>query len=406
MREDKIDLVKVEKLRRHRRRRKNIVIITLLMALCLVLAYFTGLYGASMSVLGDLVDGISVTLNAGEGYPTSFSMPGFIKARSLAGGFAALGESDFAIYSPSGKELRRLQHGYARPVISVGKRRVALYNRAGTELRIESRSRNLFKKIFDQPIMLAQMSEGGSFAVITRSLRYEAELTVYNSMFEEAYYWYSAKDTPVAAALSRDGRKVAVAAVYAQDGALCSGVYMLDIGKDEPVAQISSADTVPLMLQYLPTGDLVILYDSFACVYSGDNGEELARYSYGGRTLQTASIEPRYLALLFTLESQESASSLVLLDEKLNELASADIGRSVTDICTTNSNVHILLEQSVLSYGLDGGLWGETQLEAKALAMIAPKEQLVFTNTNVLPFETPDKPKVKGKSIFDSLGGK
>ncbi|MEG0616684.1 MAG: DUF5711 family protein [Oscillospiraceae bacterium] len=400
MQDSKIDLVKIEKLRRHRRRRKLTFIIALMLFVCMVLAYFTGLYGASLSVFGDLVDTAYAAINKGDGYPINFTMTGLIKAQPLAGGFASIGESDFAIYSSSGKELRRLQHGYARPAMSCGNTRAAIYNRAGTELRIESRSRNLFRKIFDKPIQLVEMSAGGSFAVITQSLRYEAELTVFNSLFEPAYYWYSAQDTPVCMAMSRDGRKVAVAAVSPQAGALSSHIYMLDIGLDEPAAEIISDDTLPLQLKYLPNGDLAVIYDAYAAVYSQNDGKELYRYNFDERTLQTAAIEDKYIALVFTDASHLSDTSLVLLSGNMEEMCSEKIGSAVVDICTVPNAVNVLSDTQVFTYGTDGKLWEKQAIQGKGETIINSKKLLLFTRNNVSELTQPVQPKSPRKSLF------
>ena len=88
---------------------------------------------------------------------------------SLGGGFVELGSQDLVFFSARGAQLRSVAHNYARPCISSGKTRFVLYNRAGYELRVESRTRTLYTNTYTQPILLAEMASNGTVAVVTDS---------------------------------------------------------------------------------------------------------------------------------------------------------------------------------------------------------------------------------------------
>ncbi|MFQ9681382.1 MAG: hypothetical protein ACLRZH_15990 [Ruthenibacterium lactatiformans] len=99
-----------------------------------VLAYFTGIYGASLALLGDAVDSIGIALT-----PSPLSR--FIYAvrvsecAAAGGGFVAVGDKDLAIYSAGGNSAahpaRLRQAGH------YGGQHVCVYNRAG-RLRVET----------------------------------------------------------------------------------------------------------------------------------------------------------------------------------------------------------------------------------------------------------------------------
>ena len=160
---------RIERIRRRKRMRRIRAAAVCAVLLAAVLAYFTGIYGASLALLGDAVDSIGIALTPSPGYPVSFTLSGYQNALPLAGGFVAVGDKDLAIYSAGGNEVRRIQHGYGRPAITAGNTRVCVYNRAGKELRVESRSRTLFENKFDDAIQLCAMSPNGTLAVFTKS---------------------------------------------------------------------------------------------------------------------------------------------------------------------------------------------------------------------------------------------
>lgn len=64
----------------------------------------------------------------------------------------------------------------------------------------------------------------------------------------------------------------------------------MDTRKDEYVT-IRNTEGMPVKIQYLTNAEVLVLYDTYAAVYDTADGTELYRYSYGGRTLQSAAIQ-------------------------------------------------------------------------------------------------------------------
>ena len=155
--------------------------------------------------------------------PTGFSLSGFVTAKPFAGGFVAVGDKDVAIVAANGNEVRRVQHTYSRPSVAVGNTRVCIYNRSGTELLVESRSKNLFQHTFQEAIELCAMSPNGTLAVFTKSA-----LNVYDPMFENIFSFQSS-EKPTAMAFAADNRQFAVGCVAGEGGALGGTVYLLSL---------------------------------------------------------------------------------------------------------------------------------------------------------------------------------
>ncbi|MFQ7725816.1 MAG: hypothetical protein ACLRI7_05250 [Ruthenibacterium lactatiformans] len=93
---------RIERIWRRKRMRRIRAAAVCAVLLAAVLAYFTGIYGASLALLGDAVDSIGIALTPSPGYPVSFTLSGYQNALPLAGGFVAVGDKDLAIYSAGG----------------------------------------------------------------------------------------------------------------------------------------------------------------------------------------------------------------------------------------------------------------------------------------------------------------
>lgn len=64
-----------------------------------------------------------------------------------------------------------------------------LYNRSGNELRVESRTQNLYTKQLENSIFLCAMADNGNLAVVTEDVSAMAELLIYNSNMEQVLSW-------------------------------------------------------------------------------------------------------------------------------------------------------------------------------------------------------------------------
>ena len=100
-----------------------------------------------------------------------------------------LDSEDVVVYSAYGAKVRSFQPGYARPVMAVGGTHFVVYNRAGSDLQVSSRTKALYAKTFDNSILLCAMSNNNTLAVVTESGRYAAQLQIFDPSFRQTYSW-------------------------------------------------------------------------------------------------------------------------------------------------------------------------------------------------------------------------
>ena len=197
---------------RNRRIRRTAVLLVLLTA---VVLFATGIAGSSVAGLKDLTDTARIALLPGSGWPQQTGVAELEQMAPLTGSFVELGDEGCVVWSRTGKKLNSIQSGYARPALAAGKTRFVLYNRSGNELRVESRTQNLYTKRMESSVTLCAMADNGTLAVVSEDPGSAARLRVYSSSMEQLLSWSLtiADGTPLRLAFSPDGRRVAVAAV-------------------------------------------------------------------------------------------------------------------------------------------------------------------------------------------------
>lgn len=75
------------------------------------------------------------------------------------------------------------------PALAAGRTRFVLYNRSGNELRVESRTQNLYTKTTENGLYLCAVAPDGKVATVTGEVRNVAELVVYSPTMTQQLSW-------------------------------------------------------------------------------------------------------------------------------------------------------------------------------------------------------------------------
>lgn len=371
---------------RNKRIRRTAVLLVLLTGIVL---FATGLVGSSVAMAKDFIDTARIALLPGAGWPQQTGVSEVTQVESLTGSFVELGKEGCVVYSRSGKKLNSIQSGYARPALAAGKNRFVLYNRSGNELRVESRTQNLYTKQLENSIFLCAMADNGNLAVVTEDVSAMAKLLIYNSNMEQVLSWsMSSNDgTPLRMAFSPDGRKLAAAAVTAGGGQMMTNLYLVNLASGDPVS-LANQSGVPQWLGWTSASTILAVYDSRAVLYNAGGGERAA-YEFAGNTLKDISVDAAgNVALLLGSGQLHQA---VLLDKSLNVQFSGTVS-SANSIVRAGSLFYLLSDSGVECYNTSGEQqWSQT-LAAKPQALLADtKELLLFSGNTAQTLEVPQK---------------
>lgn len=370
---------------RNRRIRRTAVLLVLLTA---VVLFATGIAGSSVAALKDLTDTARIALLPGSGWPQQTGVAELEQMAPLTGSFVELGDEGCVVWSRTGKKLNSIQSGYARPALAAGKTRFVLYNRSGNELRVESRTQNLYTKKLENKIFLCAMSDNGTLAVVTDDVSSMAELLVYSPAMEQQLRWNMTSNdgTPLRMAFSPDSRRLAAAAVTAGGGQMQTNLYVVTLAQGDPV-NVGSQSGVPQWVGWLSGTTLLAVYDSRAILYNAAGGER-ARYEFGGGTLRDVSVDSAGNVALLLASGQ--ICQLVTLDKELNVQYSGNVTTS-NKVVRRGELVYLLTDSTVESLTSAGEYQWSQSLTARPQALLADaKQTLVFCGNAVQQGTAPE----------------
>ena len=374
---------------RSRRMRRTMLLVALVAA---AVIYLTGLVNTSVMLLEDMADTVRIALMPEQGFPQQTGAGAVYQAETLGGSFVVLGEEGCTVFSNGGGRLNTVGTGYARPALAAGGNSFVLYNRSGSELRVESRTRELYTRQTEGHIYLCALSNRGELAVVTDDVRKLALLTIYDANRNELLTWSTttAEGVPLRMDFSPDGTQLAIAAVTAQDGQMVTNLYLLNLRAGEPQLLASEPGSTPLALTWCSNDRLLAVCDTHAALY-GSDGSAQGRYDFGGQDVAALSAEGGGLAVLF---GSGPSSTALLLDGGLGVQYTGPVPNA-HGIVRGNGAFYLLCESSVECYGLDGAYRWSYPLDARPQALLAGEDLFVFAG-NLVQRIVPPQPEEAG----------
>ena len=374
---------------RSRRIRRTMLLVALVAA---AVIYLTGLVNTSVMLLEDMADTVRIALMPEQGFPQQTGAGAVYQAETLGGSFVVLGEEGCTVFSNGGGRLNTVGTGYARPALAAGGNSFVLYNRSGSELRVESRTRELYTRQTEGHIYLCALSDRGELAVVTDDVRKLALLTVYDANRNELLTWSTttAEGVPLRMDFSPDGTQLAIAAVTAQDGQMVTNLYLLNLRAGEPQLLASEPGSTPLALTWCSNDRLLAVCDTHAALY-GSDGSAQGRYDFGGQDVAALSAEGGGLAVLF---GSGPSSTALLLDGGLGVQYTGPVPNA-HGIVRGDGAFYLLCESSVECYGLDGAYQWSYPLDARPQALLAGEDLFVFAG-NLVQRIVPPQPEEAG----------
>ena len=357
-----------ERVRNRRIRRTALIVV----ALTLVVLFTTGIVGSSVAMAKDWADTARILLFPGTGWPQQTGVMEVKQLAAMNSSFVELGEEGCVVWS--------------RPALAAGKNRFVLYNRSGNELRVESRTQNLYTKTMENSITLCAMADNGTLAVVTEDPGSAARLRVYSSSMEQLLSWSLtiADGTPLRLAFSPDGRRLAVAAVTVNGGQMVTNFYVVTLAQGDPML-VGSGSGAAQWLSWTGSQSILAVCDSRAVLYNASGGERAA-YDFTGQTLRDISVDASGNTALLLASGQ--LCQAVMLGRDLGVENTTQVQAS-NRIVRSGAQFYLLTDTGVECLSADGTSQWTQSLSARPQGLLADRRQLLVFCGNTVQVLTP-----------------
>lgn len=318
----------------------------------------------------------------GSGYPVSVLGSDALAQERIANGMAVLTDTNLTVYNTSSKQVASRAHYMTTPAMKTAGRYALLMDIGGTKYRVEAISDTLVEQKAEKVIIGGALARNGSYAIITQGSDYSnsklSSVEVFDINGEPIHIWHSADHYITEAALSADGRYLAVCGVWAREGELLSCIMIHKMGSKEEVARIELPKSLGLSLEFTNTGTLYAVCDNQIVVING-YGSEHKSYEYNG-TLQAYDINYENGAAVYTSPVLgESAGILTTYDSRGQKRFEKNVPLYGVSVSLGDNGCCVLGRGGATAFHLSGeqlNSW-ETGISAENVLLIGSRAYII-----------------------------
>jgi hypothetical protein len=321
-------------------------------ALVVIVVFIAGAVSPRGSVPD--VGGIFSIFAKGAGYPYSFENSGNVTADRFGSGIMLLGEDSFKILNSTAKEVLSVQHNYSNPDVQAAGGRVIIFDRASGQFKVVARSGVVAQADMEKNILTAAMGKNGSYAVATKSLSAQSELTVFEKSGKKMFVWACAAERISAVALSDDGKHAVVSVIGAKNAELYSRLIVFDFKKSEPMLSLDYPETALFAVGFAGRDKVVAIGENLYSFVSVSDGSK-QDYSFGMSDLISYYIsEKGKTALVVSSFGSDKKCELLVYNPAGERLITKSFEEDIRWVACDEKYVCVLLPGEARIIGDDG----------------------------------------------------
>lgn len=231
----------------------------------------------AVSNITDTLRQTSEIFEKGKGYPYSTDVSKFRKAVSIGSSPLIVYDDSGVVLSSSANEIFSLPLGSADSKVISKNGRALIYSNSSNDVILQSKTEKLGGITEEGAVVAAALSKNGYFATSHASEANQSVLTVYNNRFEKVFQWNCSQERIADISLSSNGKKLAVAAVGAENAEIYTRILVFDIKSAQPLVDSKYSGTLFLRVVYTASNKIIAAGDNRTVVitHKGDPVDEL-----------------------------------------------------------------------------------------------------------------------------------
>ena len=206
---------------------------------------------------------------------------------------AYMGKMGLVVLDKKGREKFSANTVIDSPAFSVLDKKIAFAPKGKNTIFMVNSSGKIANFNTNDEIINLKLSKSGKIVVTTNKKAYNGSVVVYSQRGEPLFVWNAGRCNLLDAALSPDGRKLAVSVIYTGGQELECSVMLFDIEKSEmPYSEKSTGNNFISSINWTDNNTLVIIGDKSICALTG-KGADKWEYDYGGKVLSAFCAEEK-----------------------------------------------------------------------------------------------------------------
>lgn len=191
--------------------------------------------------------------NAGGSYPVDL-IGSEVKSGNFAvnqGRPAYASDTSFVTLNTTGREVANVQLRYSKPIMKASENRFLTYGLGDKNYQIQNFEKNLYSGEAENKLYTGDIASNGIYCLVTESSGYLTELFAFDSNNNRIFKYSFSEYYIISVALNPDGSGCIACGITSDNGAVKTGVYVLDFEQSEPISKYEISNDTVLDCKYL-----------------------------------------------------------------------------------------------------------------------------------------------------------
>lgn len=254
-------------------------------------------------------------------------------------GLAVVSDSEIKFFTSTGRVTMTAGSSYTNPKITCSSDTALIYDSGRNSFAVYNSFIQLYSEDLDYPIISANMSDSGRFAIVTKSKKYNSVVKIYDTDYS-VISEYSKNDYIISVSLSSNGKYCAVTSLDARHGESVVSMNIFKVGTKELYGYVEIIGAMPYSCSFL-SNDRVALFCTDRSFVFDLRGNEKKGFIYPSSLLHL-SIDGDKYAMVFKGEDISGGNSLYVFDRNGNTTFFDVLKGTVSDIAYKDGFLYLL----------------------------------------------------------------
>lgn len=274
-------------------------------------------------------------------------------------------------FKPNGEKRYSENIGYSNPVFKSSDKKYIVFERSTGKYTIADKSGIIFQNDLEEEIINCDIASNGNYAVITRDAGATQKATVYSANNKAVFGWECTDDYLTDAALSKNGKSVAVSSMNVSQGEPLSRIYYFNVDSLQVESKAEYPNETIYRIKFIDNKKLGAITDVGYITVDMNKGEsrsvsyeydKIAGFSFGSGSS---------VAILKTGFGSLNEKKLMIVNKKCENVFENSIESDILDFGTDGRNAYVLIAGKVLVYSISSGERGDDiDVDASATKII------------------------------------
>ena len=297
--------------------------------------------------------------NAGNGYPVNI-----VGSEVASGNFYAnqnsvayVSDTSFVTLNSTGNEVLNSQIKSSKSVLKANSNKFLTFGLGETSYQLHGFEKDIFSGKTDNAIYTGDIAPNGTYCIVTEGSGYLSTLFVFdennNRIFKYSFSEYYINTV----SLNGDGTRCVVSGITSVDGAVSSGVYVLDFKDEKPLSLYKIDNDSIIEAKYINSNTCVLIGQTSSYLFKiGD--ENYITQSYEDKTLVNYNFNTDTDTYTVALSRSGDGKSCVINQYKSDGKAVCSVNTeySAVALSTYKGRLSILDGNTAYVYNTDGEL--------------------------------------------------